>query len=151
MVQSTLDSGRNVGVTQSNYAILVTFSKTARTWRSVLGNTIVMVLLCHSSECGCLVCNTWLFSGDFPCYFLFRCQETSAFHEHMRKSEELQFFVVVIYSPTRQCFEWVSWQCCCDMWMIMESGGSSGLERRSSLSLSGCFCPLSVSSCNAPE
>ena len=34
------------------------FFTTTRALRSVLGNTIVMVLLCHLSECGCLVCNT---------------------------------------------------------------------------------------------
>ena len=34
MVQSTLDSGRNFGVTRTKYATLVTFSKTLRTWLS---------------------------------------------------------------------------------------------------------------------
>ena len=35
----------------------------------------MMVLLCHSSECGCFVCFACLRSGDFPCYFLFGCKE----------------------------------------------------------------------------
>ena len=34
MVQSTLDSGRNFGVTRTNYAFLVIYSKTTGTWRS---------------------------------------------------------------------------------------------------------------------
>ena len=32
------------------------FVITTRVLRSVLGKTIVMLLLCHSSECGCFVC-----------------------------------------------------------------------------------------------
>ena len=40
----------------------------------LLGKTIVMVLLCHSSECGCFVCFACLCSGDFPCCFLFGCK-----------------------------------------------------------------------------
>ena len=40
----------------------------------VLEKTIVMVMLCHSSEYGCFLCNTGLCSGDCPCYFIFGCK-----------------------------------------------------------------------------
>ena len=36
--------------------VALCFVITTRVLRSVLGKTIVMVLLCHSSECGCFVC-----------------------------------------------------------------------------------------------
>ena len=35
----------------------------------------VMVLLCHSSECGCSLYYPGLCFGDFPCHFLFRGKE----------------------------------------------------------------------------
>ena len=36
--------------------VALCFVITTRVLRSVLGKTVVMVLLCHSSECGCFVC-----------------------------------------------------------------------------------------------
>ena len=49
-------------------------------WQMMLNDAkiSVMVLLCHSSECGCFACNTLLCFGDFPCHFLFGCQELDA-------------------------------------------------------------------------
>ena len=38
--------------------VALCFVTTTRALRSVLGKTIVMVLLCHSSECGCFLCYT---------------------------------------------------------------------------------------------
>ena len=52
----------------------IKFSATAYTEDSML-QIFVMVLLCHSSECLCFVCNTCLCFGDFPCHFLFGCKK----------------------------------------------------------------------------
>ena len=46
-----------------------------RALRTVLGKIIGMVLLCHSSECGCFVYTTCVCFGKFPRHFLFGCKE----------------------------------------------------------------------------
>ena len=49
--------------------VALCFVTTTRVLRSVLGNIFVMVLLCHSSECGCFVCDMIVLWG-FPLFLI---------------------------------------------------------------------------------